>query len=174
MRPFAELVGIGRVVKPQGRKGELVVDPTTDRPDRFPNLRRAFVPAPAGLSREVEVESSWPHKGRFVVKLKGVDSIEAAEAYRGLDLRIPPEELAALPAGSYYHHELIGLLAEDEQGRSHGRVEGILETGAGAPVLVLKGDSGEELLPLAEGFVKQVDPAHGRIVLHVPDSIEAR
>ncbi len=165
---------IGRVVKPQGRKGEFVVDSTTDRPDRFPNLRRAYVSGAEGLSREVEVESSWPHKDRFVVKLKGVDSIDAAEAFRGLELRIPPEDLAALPAGSYYHHELIGLQAEDEQGRSHGRVLGILETGAGAPVLVLKSDAGEELLPLAEGFVKQVDPAHGRIVLHAPDTVEAR
>lgn len=167
------MITIGRVVKPQGRKGEFVVAPSTDRPDRFPTLRRAYVSAAAGLAREVEVESAWPHKGRFVVKLRGVDSIDAAEAYRGLELRIAPEELAALPAGSYYHHELIGLRAEDEQGRPHGRVEGILETGAGAPVLVLKGEAGEELLPLAEGFVKSVDPAQGRIVLHLPDSVEA-
>lgn len=168
------MITIGRVVKPQGRKGEFVVDPSTDRPDRFPTLRRAYISAPAGLAREVEVESVWPHKRRFVVKLKDVDSIDAAEAYRGLDLRIAPEDLAALPEGSYYHHELIGLVAEDEQGRPHGRVDSILETGAGAPVLVLKGAAGEELLPLVEGFVKSVDPAHGRIVVHVPESVEAR
>lgn len=175
MRPFAEMITIGRVVKPQGRKGEFVVLPSTDRPDRFPSLRRAYVSAPGGLAREVAVESVWPHKGRFVVKLQGVDSIDAAEAYRGLDLRIAPEDLAALPEGSYYHHELIGLAVEDEAGRSVGRIEGILETGAGAPVLVLKGAAGEEqLLPLAEGFVKRVDPATGRIVVRLPETVEAR
>jgi 16S rRNA processing protein RimM len=167
------MVTIGRVVKPQGRKGEMVVLPTTDRPDRFPSLRRAYVSAPGGAAREVAVESTWPHKGRFVVKLIGVDSIDAAEAYRGQDLRIAPEELEALPAGSYYHHELIGLQAEDESGRPHGRVDDILETGAGAPVLVLRGPAGEEMLPLAEGFVKAIDPTHGRIVIHVPGSVEA-
>jgi ribosomal 30S subunit maturation factor RimM len=52
-RPFAELVAIGRVVKPQGRKGEVLVDPLSDRPDRFPALRAAYVPGTGGGSREV-------------------------------------------------------------------------------------------------------------------------
>ena len=50
-RPFADLVAIGRVVKPQGRKGEVLVQPLSDRPDRFPALRSAYVPTPGGGSR---------------------------------------------------------------------------------------------------------------------------
>ena len=49
-RPFEELVTIGRVVKPQGRKGELLVHPLSDRPERFPDLRRAYVAGPGGGS----------------------------------------------------------------------------------------------------------------------------
>jgi 16S rRNA processing protein RimM len=101
---YAELVTIGRIVKPQGRKGELLVEPLSDRPERFPNLRRAFVPGSGTGARAVEVTACWPHKGRFVLKLAGVDSIDAAEGYRGMELRLPAEELPALPAGSYYHH----------------------------------------------------------------------
>ncbi len=171
---FEEMITIGRVVKPQGRKGELAVLPLSDRPDRFPGLRRAYVSGPAGEAREVVVDACWPHKGRFVLKLAGVDSIDAAEVYRGLELRISPQELQALPPGSYYHHQLIGLAAEDEEGHSHGRVEEIWETGAGAAVLVLRGEGGEELLPLLGGFVKRVDCAAGRIVIAVPEAVEAR
>jgi 16S rRNA processing protein RimM len=165
---FAELVTIGRVVKPQGRKGELLVEPLSDRPDRFPRLTRAYVEGPGGEPRPVAITSCWPHKRRFVLKLEGVDSIDQAETYRGLELRIGADELEALPAGSFYHHELLGLQAEDATGRPLGRVAVIGETGA-APVLVLRGAEGERMVPLAEPFVVKVDPGAGRIVLQPPE-----
>jgi 16S rRNA processing protein RimM len=168
------MVTIGRVVKPQGRRGEVSTEPLTDRPDRFPSLRRAYVQGASGEAREVRVASCWPHKGRFVLKLEGVDSIEAAEAFRGLELRIAPEELADLPEGSYYHHELVGLEAEDESGRHLGRVDSVWETGAGAPVLVVRGEAGEQLVPLAADFVKRVDAQRGRIVVAIPETVEVR
>ena len=166
------LVAIGRVVKPQGRRGEVVVEPFSDRPERFPGLRRAFVPAPDGKGREVRVAGCWPHKGRYVLKLEGVDSIDDAEAYRGLELRIPEEELETLPAGSYYHHQLRGLRVEDEQGRLVGTVEDILEAGGEAPVLVVRGSRGETMVPLAESFIRAVDLANGRVVVVVPELVD--
>ena len=77
MTGFEELVTIGRVVKPQGRKGELAVQPLSDRPERFPTLRHVFLPGPGGTAVAKAVASCWPHKGRFVLKLEGVDSIDA-------------------------------------------------------------------------------------------------
>lgn len=168
--PFAELVTVGHVIKPQGRKGELLVHPLSDRPERFQDLKRAFVPGPGGSAREVEVSSSWPHKGRFVIKLKGVDSINDAEAYRGIDLRIGPDQVAALPEGSYYHYQLIGLEAY-EGARALGRVESLLETGAGAPVLVVRGPAGETLLPLHSEFVPHIDLAGGRLEVRLPEAV---
>jgi 16S rRNA processing protein RimM len=172
-RLFADLVAIGRVVKPQGRKGEVVVEPLSDRPERFPALRTAYVPAPGGGSREVRVQSCWPHKGRFVLKLDGVDTIDQAEAYRGLELRIGEEELAALPAGSYYHHQLKGLRVVDPEGRSLGVAADLMETGGASPVVVVRGPSGELLVPLAEDFVRSVDLAAGRMVVAVPETVDA-
>lgn len=172
-RPFAELVAIGRVVKPQGRKGEVLVQPLSDRPDRFPALRAAYVPGAGGGSREVRVESCWPHKGRFVLKLEGVGSIDEAEAYRGLELRIGEEDLAALPPGSYYHHQLKGLRVVDPEGRGLGVAADLLETGA-SPVLVVRGPAGELLVPLAEDFVRRVDLEAGTMVVAVPETVDAQ
>jgi 16S rRNA processing protein RimM len=171
-RPFADLVAIGRVVKPQGRKGEVLVAPLSDRPDRFPALRAAYVPAPGGGSREVKVQSCWPHKGRFVLKLEGVDSIDEAEGYRGLELRIGEEDLAALPQGSYYHHQLKGLRVEDPEGRNLGVAADLMETGGGSPVVVVRGPRGELLIPLAEAFVRAVDLGAGRMVVAVPEMVD--
>ena len=169
---WSALVAIGRVVKPQGRKGEVAVEPFSDRPERFPQLRRAYVAGPGEAVRAVEVTGCWPHKGRFVLKLEGVDSIDDAETLRGLELRIPEDELEALPEGSYYHHQLRGLRVEDEGGRAVGAVEDILEAGGEAPVLVVRGPRGETLVPLAADFIRQVDVAGGRLVVVMPELVD--
>jgi 16S rRNA processing protein RimM len=173
MPAFRDLVLVGRVVKPQGRHGEVAVTPLSDRPDRFPTLRRAFVPAPGGAAREVRVLGCRAHKGRFVLEIEGVSTIDEAEKLRGAELRIAEEELAVLPAGSFYHHELVGLRAVDEQGVDVGAVDDVMETGAEVRVLVVRGPGGETLLPFAEGFVKLVDLAGGRIVVLRPEYVVA-
>lgn len=167
------MVLIGRVVKPQGRRGEVLVEALSDRADRFASLARAFVPGPDGAAREVRVTSSWPHKGRFVLKLEGVDGIDVAERLRGSELRIAEDELAPLPAGSYYHHELVGLRVEDVGGTAIGMVEGVMETGAEARVLVIRGADGEMLVPFASRFVKAVDLEGARIVIERPEYVVA-
>jgi 16S rRNA processing protein RimM len=163
------MVSIGRAVKPQGRRGEIVIKPLSDRPDRFSTLTRVFVPGPDGGTREMAVTSCWPHKGRYVVKLDGVDSIDAAETFRDLELRIPEDELAPLPPGSYYHHQLKGVAVEDESGKRVGDVHDLLETGA-AMVLVIRDGERETLLPLAEAFVLSVDVAARRAVVRLPET----
>jgi 16S rRNA processing protein RimM len=170
---FQDLVLVGRVVKPQGRHGEVAVEPLSDRPDRFPTLRRAFVPAPGGGAREVRVLRCWPHKGRFVLAIEGVSTIDEAETLRGLELRIEEAELSTLPEGSYYHHQLRGLRVEDEAGAEMGVVDDVVETGAEARVLVVRGPGGETLLPFAAGFVRSVDLARGRLVTKRPEYVVA-
>ena len=173
MTAFRDLVLVGRVVKPQGRRGEVAVLPFSDRPDRFTTLRRVFLPDPDGQAREAQVEACWPHKGRYVLKFQGIDSIAAAERLRGLELRIPEEELAALPDGSYYHHQLAGLRVEDAAGHALGVVLDVLETGATAKVLVVRGREGETLVPFASEWVRSVDLTGGRIVVERPEYVAA-
>lgn len=170
---FSEMVAIGLVVKPQGRKGEVLVQPLSDRPDRFPTLRAVYVPGEGGAARAMAVVDCWPHKDRFVLKLEGVDSIDDAEKFRGMDVRIPEGDLPALPRGSYYHHQLKGLAAFDEAGAALGTVHDILETGGEAPVLALRAGGAETLIPLAEAFVREVDLERGRIVVVRPEYLEA-
>lgn len=170
---FDDLVAIGAIVRPQGRKGEVLVEPLSDRPHRFPTLRSAWLPDGRGGAREARVESCWPHKGRFVLKLDGVDSIDDAEALRGQELRIGEDALEPLPPGSYYHHQLRGLRVHDPAGRDLGTVDDLMETGAGAPVLVVRGARGEALIPLAEEFVRAVDLARGVMTVREPELVDA-
>ncbi len=173
MRAFSELVVIGRIVRPQGRHGELLTESLSDRPERFTTLKRVFVELPDGGSHEEAVTSTWPHKGRYVLKLQGVDSIDAAERFRGRRLALGEEELAPLGAGTYYHHQLRGLRVEDASGAALGTVADLLETGA-ALVLVVRGASGERLLPFAEPFIRTVDLAQGRLIVSLLESVNAQ
>jgi 16S rRNA processing protein RimM len=167
-RKFGDMVAIGRIVKPQGRHGEVLVESFSDVPERFPSLREAHVPGPDGTARAVRVTASRPHQHRFVLKLLGVDSIDDAERYRGLELRIGEEELAVLPEGSYYHQQLRGLRVEDERGVPLGEITEVLTPGA-TPVLVVQGQGGELMIPLADAFVREVDLAGGRMVATRPE-----
>jgi 16S rRNA processing protein RimM len=173
MPVLEELVLIGRVVKPQGRHGEVAVVSLSDQPDRFRHLEHAYLATPQGPAREVRVEHAWPHKGRFVLKIAGVDGIEAAEALRGQELRIAEAELPELPAGSYYFHQLTGLRVEDTTGAPLGVVTEVLETGAEARVLAVRGEAGETLVPFAATFVRQVDLEHGCLVVVRPEYVVA-
>ncbi len=166
------LVTVGRVVRPQGRHGELIAEPLSDRPDRFPTLKKVLVGSGGETPREMAVERCWAHKGRFVLKLAGVDSIEAAERLRGCELQVAESELQPLPPGSYYHHQLRGLQARDRSGRPLGTVREVLETG-GVCVLEVTRPGGELLIPLAEPFVVCVDLEAGTLTAIVPEELGA-
>ena len=173
---YDDMITIGVVVKPQGRKGEVLVEPLSDRPHRFASLQRVYVPVAGGAgARAVSVTDRWPHKGRVVLKFAGVDSIDEAERYRGVELRIGEDEVEALPAGSYYHYQLKGLKVEDPDGRPLGTAADVLVTGGEAPVLVVRGEQGGEvLIPMAEAFIRRVDLEQGRIVAVNPELMGAK
>ncbi|MGH9454476.1 MAG: ribosome maturation factor RimM, partial [Terriglobia bacterium] len=116
------------MVKPQGRRGEVAAEILTDFPDRFQALKEAFLENPASDPKPVRIESAWPHKGRVVLKFLGVDSIDQAEALRGLHLLIPKSQRMPLPSHSYYISELIGCrVVTCENGREQhvGTVTGV-------------------------------------------------
>jgi 16S rRNA processing protein RimM len=167
-----DLVAIGRVVRPRGIRGEVLAESFSDRPERFPSLRRAFVAGAAGGAREVAVTACWPHKGGFVLKFGGVDSFEEAERLRGMEICIAERELPALPDGSYYHHQLRGLRVEDRDGRRLGVVADLMETGGASPVLVVRNGEAESLVPFAVGFIERVDLPVGRLVVAPPEMVD--
>lgn len=177
-------IAIARILRPQGRSGEVSAEIMTDFPARFQKLRRVFLEnnAPNGVDghqdqpREAALERAWPHKGNIVLKLKGVDSISQAEALRGLTVFVPFEERVSLPANTYYWPEIEGcrVLA----GRPEARIEIGIVTGveptAGVPLLhVSRANKGrnEVLIPFAQEICREIDPAAKRIVIDPPEDL---
>ncbi len=162
------------MVKTQGRHGEVAADLYTDFPERFAERRQTYVLLPQGERRVVELESHWGHKGRVVLKFRGVDSISDAEKLVGAEIQIPREERAELEAGAAYVSDLVGCaVSANEAGRERAIGEiAEVQFGAGeAPLLVLREGAREHLVPFAAEFLESVDVEHKRVRMKLPEGM---
>ncbi len=117
-----------------------------------------------GNSDIYNLESSRRTQRGLIAKLHGVDDRDQAEALRGQKIWIDAAQFPTLPKGEYYHRQLLGLAAFDQQGETLGTVDQILETGA-HDVLLIRGEQ-EYLIPYAPGeTVLKIDLSQGRIDL---------
>ncbi len=173
---MALFLAIGRIVKTQGRRGEVAAEPLTDFPERFQGLRQAFLESSNRPPKPVTVESVWPHKGRIVVKFSGVDSIDQAQHLVGLHILIPKEERMPLPPHHYYVWELKGcqVVTEREGVQSKvGTVTDVEPTGGVDLLRVVRSNgSGEDvLIPLAQTICTRIDPEAKTIVIDPPEDL---
>jgi 16S rRNA processing protein RimM len=170
-RPAAEdeFVTIARVIRPQGRKGEVIAALFTDFPERFAARKRLLVLDVKGQRREAELEAHWFHKGQVVLKFRNVDSISEAETLAGCEIQVPRSERAVLEEGASYVSDLIGCAVSD-RGREIGTVQEV-QFGAGeAPLLVVKGAK-EYLVPFAAEYIEKMLPEQKRLEMKLPEGM---
>ena len=166
-------VAIARILRPQGRKGEVAAEILTDFPERFERLRTAFLEAADRAPYPVDLERTWPHKGRIVLKFSGIDSIEDASRLRGYQVLVPWEQRAPIPPHHYYVGELIGCrVIRQHQGQEIGTVTEVESTG-GVDVLHVKraGAENEVLVPLAQEICTQIDVSSRVIFIDPPEDL---
>ena len=150
-----EWAAIGQVVALFGVRGELKVRSLSDIPDRFAQLEAVHL---SSDYRRLEVERVRPYKGEMVIlKLRGIDDAQAAEALCRQNLLIPLGQLAQLPPNSYYQHDILGLAVHLPDGRELGRVVDIWETGSNDVYVVRTLDGRQALIPAIREVVRQVD-----------------
>jgi 16S rRNA processing protein RimM len=162
---------VARLVRPQGRHGEILADILTDFPERFADRKRLFLVSSetgSGNAREIALEHHWLHKGRIVLKFAGIDSINDAEALRGLLVAIPASERAALSDGSVYIGDLIGCQVFDVN-RGPAPVGTVIDVDREAGLLEVKtGDDRDALIPFAKAYLVTMDVAAKRIEMRLP------
>jgi 16S rRNA processing protein RimM len=168
---YASWAILARLVRPQGRHGELLADLLTDFPERFAERRRLFLVASENASspvREVILETHWLHKGRVVLKFTGVDSINDAETLRGLLVAIPANERAPLTDDSIYLGDLIGCEVIDVASAPL-RIGKVTDVDREAGLLVVQLPTGEEaLIPFAKAYLAKIDVVAKRIEMRLP------
>jgi 16S rRNA processing protein RimM len=167
-----EFITLARVVKTQGRRGEVAAEIHSDVPERFAAGMKLFaLPKSQGSRRELEVEDLWLHKGLLVLKFHGVDSMSDAELLVGAELQVPGAQRAELEPGWNYVSDLIGCTVLDHA-REIGRIEDV-EFGAGeAPLLIVADATGKKFdVPFAQAYLEGVDVKRRQVRMSLPDGM---
>jgi len=150
------LLGVGRIVKPHGLRGDVIVSLTTNRDERV----AAASVLHTDDGRTLEVVRSSAHRGRFIVTFAGVEGIDAAEALRDTPLSAPPLD----DPDALWVHDLIGSTVLDGAGGELGRVRSV-EANPASDLLVLESGA---LIPLR--FVTGSVPG-ATVTVDVPDGL---
>jgi 16S rRNA processing protein RimM len=165
---MADLVLIGRVVKAHGIRGEVVVHPLSDLPDRFDAGTEVLLGG-----TPTTIASSRPHQGRLLVSFDGVRDRTAAELLRGRDIEAARVDLD--DSDSYFVHELVGMTVRTEAGDDLGTVAAAVELpeAAGYDLLeVTRADGSTWLLPAVDEYVEVAEGEDGTEHLVVVDPPE--
>ena len=157
------------VIGAQGLQGAVKAKIFTATPDALTRYGALH----DGAGRAFEITAFRPGKpGEAVMSFAGVADREAAQALKGTELFIARAALPPPGQDEFYHADLIGLEAQDVEGRVLGKVAAIHNYGAGDVIEIVRPDGDSVLLAFTADNVPTIDIANGRIVVAVPEDDE--
>jgi len=174
--PASPWVTLAHIVRPQGRRGEVIAELLTDFPEKFAERRHVFLtrnaeadPAP----RQVELTGYRLAQNRVVLHFAGIDSIDAAETLRGLEVVIPESERAPLNEDAAYISDLIGCEVRDESKEERvGVVRDVDRQASHVDLLVVDCENGRRAeIPFVKAFLVELDTAGKRITMRLPEGL---
>ena len=154
-----QYIEAGRIVNTHGVAGEVKIEVWLDSPQFLKSFKRCFIDR-----REVKLLSARVHKGFLIVKLEGVEDVNAAMALKGRTVFIDRAD-ARLPKGAFFLQDIIGAAVVDESGNEIGKLTDVMETPA-SNVYVVKGER-EHLIPAVPEFILSTDADNGIITVHL-------
>lgn len=165
-----EYFEIGQIVNTSGLKGVMKVKPFTDDITKFSNLKTIYVSIKKEL-KEFEIEQARFSKNMVFLKLKGIDTVEQAEDYRNLYLKIKRNKDGKLEKDSYYIVDILGCKIITDEGKELGDIEDVFSTGSN-DVYVVKDELGKQvLLPAIKDVIKKVDIKNKVITVHLLEGL---
>jgi len=172
--PVTEWLPIGKIVAPQGMRGEVRVYPNTDFPERFVEPGKRWLQRPGQSEPEaiaLERGRFLPGKGLYVIKIEGSDDRSAAEALRDCILLVPDDDRPSLDEDEYHVLDLIGMdVFVRPTGDRLGVVSDVIT--AANDLLEVNLDTGKKLLvPFAKAIVPIVDLEGDRIEIDPPPGL---
>ena len=159
-----EFLVVGRVIRPHGIRGALIIEPLSPMIRSIEPESRILFGDPPEPQTIVQIR---PHRERYLVTISDCSSREQAELFRGMELRLPFDDVEPLPEGEYYYWQILGLQVVTTDGESLGEVAQILQTGANDVHIVRSKQGEEQLIPAIEQVIKHVDLVKGKIEVEI-------
>lgn len=157
-------LAIGKLRRPHGVHGEIIMDILTDFPERLRRGSRIFI---GETHQEIRLQSVRPNGTTLLVSFVGYTTPETVGVFRNQIVFIPTTDLLPLPEGEYYHHQILGLRVISDEGKELGIVSEILETGANDVFVVRPSIGPEILLPDIDPVILQIDLEKGELLVHL-------
>ncbi len=169
---------VGLIRKAQGIRGEVIVEPLTDKPDViFASGSRVFAgtsdgdPAIAydvkgeGEIPTLTISDSKPYKQGWIVRFEEIADRDSAELWRGRYLLARFSELPPPEEDEVYLHDLIGMKAESTTGKLIGTVKTFYELPQGI-ILDLETPKGSILVPYRPESIVRTDVAARTVIIN--------
>lgn len=157
---------IGKLVAPFGVRGEASVIMEPDLPESYSGLEEVNLRAPSGRTQRFAVESVRYHKGRALIKFKGIEGRSDLEPWRGALVQIYREDRPPLGPDSYYVSDLLGCEVYLRSGKRVGAIDDVLRYPAQDLWKI-----GEALIPAVRAIVISVDLQARRVVIDPPKGL---
>ena len=141
-----QFIEAGEIVTTHGIKGEVKVLPWLDSPEGLCDFDRCRIDG-----KEFEIEQCRVQKTCNLVKLSGIDTMEAAQAMRGKKIELYREDI---DDEVIFAAELIGMNVFAE-GQQIGKIKEVLDY-PGNCVYVVKGEH-EYMIPAVKAFILDTD-----------------
>ncbi len=165
-----EYFEIGQIVNTSGLKGILKIKPFTDDIKKFSNLKTIYIKTKSGLT-EFKIEQVRYVKNIVMLKLAGIDTVEEAEKYRNLYIKILRDQEEELEEGSYYVVDILGCKVNTDANQELGKIVDVFQTGSN-DVYVVKDEQGKQiLLPAIKQVIKNVDIKNKIITVHLLEGL---
>ena len=164
-----ELLLLGKIARPHGLDGRLRIYSYAQSLKSFLDAGTVFIRPLHGEMAGFKILSVSPHKKVFIMKLDGLDSIEAAEKYRGADIFIRKDTLKR-DDDEFFWFELIGLDVYLDTGRYIGTLKNILPTLSNDIYVVGEGKS-EILIPAIQDIVKEIDIENRKMIVYESEGL---
>ena len=163
-------VTVGRIGRPHGIRGDVVVGVRTDEPElRF--ARGSWLDTdPVGVGPLKVVASRW-HSGELLVRFEGISDRDAAAELRGTWLTVDSATLAPPEDPDEFHDaDLVGLTVRTIDGTHVGTVDDVLHSGQDV-LLIKSGDGRDILVPFVKALVPDVDIPGGALTIDPPEGL---
>ena len=168
---------VGRVGRPHGIRGEVVVGVRTDEPDlRFAvgaTLDAAEQEEGPSDGERLTVAAARWHSGQLLIAFTGITDRTAAGELTGRWLSVDSSQLPDIgDPDEFRDHQLIGLSVRTADGDPVGVVTDVLHYGQDL-LVVRRSDAadGESLVPFVKAIVPEVDVAAGVVVIDPPPGL---
>lgn len=165
-----DLFQYGTLIGTHGLRGDLKVRPLNADSTSLKDAREVTLRRADGSLQLFRVARAAMHKGLWLLRLAGHETIEAVQPLVGSDVLLAWDDLPELAEDEYYWHQLQGLRVFDRQLGDLGVLTGLLTTAA-HDIYVVKGKIGEIMIPVVSEFIAEIDLEAGVVRVDLPEEL---